>query len=52
MAYLAERSGAARLAIAQGAEMGRPSRLDAEMEGDRVRVGGGVVAVVDGTLTL
>ena len=52
MAYLAERSGAARLVIAQGAEMGRPSRLDAEMEGDHVRVGGGVVAVVDGTLTL
>ena len=52
MAYLAERTGAARLVIAQGAEMGRPSRLETAIEGDRVRVGGGVVLLVDGTLKL
>jgi predicted PhzF superfamily epimerase YddE/YHI9 len=32
--------------------MGRPSVLRAQMEGDRVRVGGDVVTIVEGTLTL
>ena len=32
--------------------MGRPSLLRAAVEGDRVRVGGDVVVVVDGTLHL
>lgn len=51
-AYLAERAGVRRLEIVQGVEIERPSRLVAEVEGDRVRVGGGVVTVVDGTVYL
>ena len=51
-AYLAERRGHERVDIVQGVEMGRPSRLWAAVEDDRVRVGGGVVAVIDGTLRL
>jgi trans-2,3-dihydro-3-hydroxyanthranilate isomerase len=51
-AYLAERAGARALTIAQGVEMGRPSLLETAVEGDRVRVGGNVVTIVDGTLTL
>ena len=52
LAYLAERLGLERVEIRQGVEMGRPSRLEAAVEGDRVRVGGGVVALIDGTLHL
>jgi trans-2,3-dihydro-3-hydroxyanthranilate isomerase len=51
-AYLSARAGAAAVTIAQGVEMGRPSRLEAAVEGDRIRVGGDVVTIVDGTLTL
>lgn len=51
-AYLAERTGAARVDVTQGVEMGRPSRLVCELEGDRVRVGGGVVAVIDGEVAI
>jgi trans-2,3-dihydro-3-hydroxyanthranilate isomerase len=51
-AYLAEREDWTRLEVIQGVEMGRPSRLVAELEGDRVRVGGDVVVVVDGELLL
>jgi trans-2,3-dihydro-3-hydroxyanthranilate isomerase len=51
-AYLASRTGTATLTIEQGIEMGRPSRLEATMEGDRPRVGGDVVVVADGTLQL
>jgi trans-2,3-dihydro-3-hydroxyanthranilate isomerase len=51
-AYLYQRTGCASLEITQGVEMGRPSRLQAEVAGERVRVSGAVVAVVDGTLTL
>ena len=51
-AYLAERAGADTVTIAQGVEMGRPSRLETALEGDRVRVGGDVVAIVDGAITL
>jgi trans-2,3-dihydro-3-hydroxyanthranilate isomerase len=51
-AYLAEHADCRRLTIDQGVEMGRPSRLDAAMEGDRPRVGGDVVVIVDGTLRL
>ena len=32
--------------------MGRPSRLVAKLEGDQVRVGGDVVAVIDGEVSL
>ena len=51
-AYLHARTGAVRVAIDQGIEIGRPSRLDTAVEGDRVRVGGDVVVLVDGTLRL
>jgi len=51
-AYLAARAGCPALTIEQGIEMGRPSRLDAAMEGERPRVGGDVVVVGDATLHL
>lgn len=51
-AYLAARAGQPRVEITQGVEMGRLSLLVAELEGDRVRVGGGVVVIVDGFLRL
>jgi trans-2,3-dihydro-3-hydroxyanthranilate isomerase len=51
-AYLAVRAGSVRVTIEQGIEMGRPSRLEAAMEGERPRVGGDVVVVADGTLHL
>jgi predicted PhzF superfamily epimerase YddE/YHI9 len=38
--------------IEQGVEIGRPSLLRAAIEGDRVRVGGDVVVLVDGTIRL
>jgi trans-2,3-dihydro-3-hydroxyanthranilate isomerase len=52
VAYLAVRTGCQRLTIEQGVEMGRPSRLHASLEGDRPRVGGDVVVLVDGTVHL
>jgi trans-2,3-dihydro-3-hydroxyanthranilate isomerase len=51
-AYLAARTGCARVTVEQGVEMGRPSRIEAAMEGDAPRVGGDVVVVVDGTVEL
>jgi trans-2,3-dihydro-3-hydroxyanthranilate isomerase len=51
-AYVAQRTGVERLEIEQGVEMKRPSYLRTAIEGDRVRVGGDVVVVVDGTLYL
>jgi trans-2,3-dihydro-3-hydroxyanthranilate isomerase len=51
-AYLFERSGAERLVIRQGEEMGRPSVLEVEMEDGQPRVSGGVVPVFDGELSL
>ena len=38
--------------MTQGVEMGRASRLSCRLEGDRVRVGGDVAVVVDGTVHL
>jgi len=52
LAYLNARLGATRLDVAQGVELGRPSRLLAEWEDGRVRVGGDVVVLVTGTLRL
>jgi len=52
MAHVAERAGTARLEVIQGVEMGRPSRLRAAIEGDRVRVGGDAVTVIEGTVHL
>lgn len=51
-AYLAERKGAGRVEITQGEEMGRPSLLEAAMEGDRIRVGGTVIPLIDGEVEL
>lgn len=51
-AYLARRGGVDRVEIEQGVEMGRPSRLVAELEEGRVRVGGGVVALINGWVAL
>jgi trans-2,3-dihydro-3-hydroxyanthranilate isomerase len=52
LAYVHERLGRDRLEITQGVEIGRPSRLLAEMHGGRPRVGGDVVVLVTGTLRL
>jgi trans-2,3-dihydro-3-hydroxyanthranilate isomerase len=51
-AYLAERTGQERVAIAQGEEMGRPSVLEVEMVDGRPRVGGSVIPVIDGEVEL
>jgi trans-2,3-dihydro-3-hydroxyanthranilate isomerase len=45
-------TGTLRWVVDQGVEMGRPSRLRAAIEGDRVRVGGDVVTVIEGTVHL
>lgn len=52
MAYLHKHRGLTALVIEQGVQMGRPSRLEASMEGDRPRVGGEVVVLSEGTLHL
>jgi trans-2,3-dihydro-3-hydroxyanthranilate isomerase len=49
-AYLHDRTGCSSLDITQGMEIGRPSLLRTEVEGDRVRVSGDVVVVIDGVL--
>ena len=51
-ALLAASGGIDRITVRQGVEMGRPSRIDAAIEGDRVRVGGDVVVLMRGALTL
>jgi trans-2,3-dihydro-3-hydroxyanthranilate isomerase len=51
-AYLNRRAGSDAVTITQGVEMGRPSRLEAEVAGDRIRVSGDVVAVIDGTIRI
>jgi trans-2,3-dihydro-3-hydroxyanthranilate isomerase len=52
LAHAAARQGVQRLHIVQGMEMGRPSLLSTAVEGDRVRVGGEVVVLVEGTIHL
>ena len=44
--------GVERLDVDQGSEMGRPSRLAAAVDGDRIRVGGDAVIVAEGTVHL
>jgi trans-2,3-dihydro-3-hydroxyanthranilate isomerase len=51
-AYLAERAGLERVRIRQGEEMGRPSVLEVEIVDGRPRVGGGVIPVIDGEVSL
>lgn len=50
--HVADRLGVDRLEVTQGVEMGRPSILRTSLEGDRVRVGGDVVVLIDGTVRL
>ena len=51
-AHVASRTGAQRIDVEQGIEMGRPSRLVAEVDGDRIRVGGDAVIIAEGTVHL
>lgn len=51
-AHAARETGTRALEIAQGVRMGRPSVLRTSVEGDRVRVGGDVVILAEGTLHL
>ena len=51
-AYLAERGLHDAITLAQGEEMRRPSTLEARMEGNRVRVSGSVVPIIDGRIEL
>ena len=51
-AHVAARTGVERLEVDQGVEMGRPSRLVAWLDGDRVRVGGDAVILAEGTVHL
>ncbi len=51
-AYMHERMGTEVVTVRQGIEMGRPSRLDTSIEGDRVRVGGDVVILAEGVIDL
>jgi trans-2,3-dihydro-3-hydroxyanthranilate isomerase len=51
-AYLDRYAGIPSISVSQGAEVGRPSRLDARVEGDRVRVGGDCVILATGEATL
>ena len=50
-AYLHARTGAPRIEISQGVAMGRPSRLLCE-HGERVRVSGDVVLLIEGQILL
>jgi trans-2,3-dihydro-3-hydroxyanthranilate isomerase len=52
MALVHARTGAERLEVVQGVEMGRRSVLRCAVEGDRVRVGGDAVVVMDGSVRL
>jgi predicted PhzF superfamily epimerase YddE/YHI9 len=47
-----DRLGLETLEVTQGVELGRPSRLLAQIEDGRVRVSGDVVILVTGTLRL
>jgi trans-2,3-dihydro-3-hydroxyanthranilate isomerase len=51
-AYLAEHAGLERVRIRQGEEMGRPSVLEVEMADGQPRVGGGVIPVIEGEVSL
>jgi trans-2,3-dihydro-3-hydroxyanthranilate isomerase len=50
--YLAEHARAERVTIAQGEDMGRPSLIEAEMEGSNARVGGTVIPLIGGSVRL
>jgi trans-2,3-dihydro-3-hydroxyanthranilate isomerase len=48
LAYVAHRARVRALTVQQGAEIGRPSTLEAALEDDRIRVAGDVVVVAEG----
>jgi trans-2,3-dihydro-3-hydroxyanthranilate isomerase len=50
-AYLDREAGLSSISVSQGSESGRPSRLDARIDGDRVRVGGDAVVLATGEVT-
>lgn len=52
VALLQRELGVERVRIEQGVAMGRRSVVDAQIEGDRARVGGDVTILAHGTLTL
>jgi trans-2,3-dihydro-3-hydroxyanthranilate isomerase len=52
LAYVAARSGVQQLRVQQGVEMGRPSTLDASVEGGLIQVAGDVVVVAEGQSVL
>jgi trans-2,3-dihydro-3-hydroxyanthranilate isomerase len=52
LAYLSARTGVTELTVTQGVAIGRPSRLDCAIVGDRVRVAGDVVILVEGEVWL
>ena len=52
LAYLRQRAGTSELTIEQGAQIGRPSRIECCWEQDRPRVAGDVVVVAEGRLLL
>lgn len=52
LAHLHAHTGVRELTVTQGIEMGRPSELRCALEGERVRVGGDVVIVAQGTVWL
>jgi trans-2,3-dihydro-3-hydroxyanthranilate isomerase len=51
-AYLSAEAGRERIVISQGEEIGRPSVLEVEMTEGRPRVGGGVIPVIEGEVSL
>lgn len=51
-AYLARRTGRSEITIGQGEEMGRPSTLEAGMDGERARVSGPAVPLIEGLVEL
>ncbi|HEV2754121.1 MAG TPA: PhzF family phenazine biosynthesis protein, partial [Solirubrobacteraceae bacterium] len=52
LAHLHAHTGVHELTVTQGIEVGRPSELRCALEGERVRVGGDVVIVAQGTVWL
>ena len=51
-AYLEQRTGVREFVVEQGVEMGRRCVIETALDGDRVRVGGDVAVLVDGTVAL
>ena len=51
-AYLHRHAGIEAISVEQGLQIGRPSRLRARIDGDRVRVGGDTVVLIRGEVTL